>query len=365
MNADLWKYNIIPYVTKNVYYKLLLTNKEINYYCLHGTPTFVHQIKNVNYWTPQICQRFKNIRLSFNYNGKIQPDISHMSNLYNLIYFNNNLYKNLYLENFTNLHHLSTDLMISYTTLCKLINLESIYIYFTELNCEALLKMPHLKSLTYFPLKDKICSKMGEIINRLSLTSLSLMYSNIKNEHLTNLNLNKLMIKNSPFITNDGIKHMNKLKSLTLIGGSITDQILKKLNLNDLTISHCNDITNDGIKNMISLKELNISFSNITNEGLLKLNLEKLSISSCDITIDGFKHMSNLKSLSCENKESDLQYFNLEELSIDLQYLENGEIINNMSNLKYVNIYGSDTPLLDNIINMLSDKGINVNAQIY
>lgn len=76
MIADIFRYEILPYVTINTFKILLLINREINYYCLNGVTSFIIKYNNK-------INIIKSIKYHVDYN-----ETSKLSNE-----LNNNIYK--------------------------------------------------------------------------------------------------------------------------------------------------------------------------------------------------------------------------------------------------------------------------------
>lgn len=123
--------------------------------------------------------------------------------------------------------------------------------------------------------------------------------------------LQHLGLRCNQTITNDGIKNMTSLTSLNIqryygIDNCIGNAGLKKLNLNTLNISLNPRISDRGIEHMTNLKYLFVDGrnSNITNTGLRNLNLYYLSANNNDkITNEGIEHMTDLFVVYAENND--------------------------------------------------------------
>lgn len=155
----------------------------------------------------------------------------------------------------------------------------------------------------------------GNIVTNLDYDQ-SMIYPEITDKGLQNLNLEILEIIWNDNITDNGIKHMN-LKHL-MSNQNITDEGIKNMNLDILFLNN-NNITNEGIKHM-NLKTLTLGcFSNITDDAIKNMKLKNLTLfDTNNITNDGIKNM-NLCSLTLSDNET-ITYEGIKHM--DLQFLQ-------------------------------------------
>ena len=107
MNSDIVQYNILPYINDSTYSNLLLVNKDFYNYCLNGITNFIHELDPNKLWDKNMCNKYKNIKLSLNLhnNNKItDEEIKHLKNIYSLNLWNNNKITDEGIRNLTNLH---------------------------------------------------------------------------------------------------------------------------------------------------------------------------------------------------------------------------------------------------------------------
>ena len=99
----------------------------------------------------------------------------------------------------------------------------------------------------------------------------------------------RLALSGSCNVTDDGVKHLKRLRLLHVGKSFITDDGIKHLKLDTLFAGNVSLITDDGIRHMISLRTLFVyNNPNITDRGIELLHLTQLiALNGCGITDKG------------------------------------------------------------------------------
>lgn len=216
----MFKYEILPYIDRLTFDKLLCVNKEINDYSKTGVTSLSVKIRldwDINLWKQRPSVKVDiDLGVAYDKDGK----------------FTSNPYmQNNDIMNMTNIH--SLDLTSNFRITDKGIqnlNLQELYLWNNK---------------------------------------------NITNEGIKHMNLRILDLDGNDMITNEGIKHLNLYKLCLSWNTNITDEGIMHMNLYELEIGCSKTITDDGIKHMTNLCEIRI-YDEVEKMGISQKLLDKL-----------------------------------------------------------------------------------------
>jgi hypothetical protein len=195
---DIWKYIILPYVTKPLYGKIICLNQELNNYCQEGLTTINIKISNnkeeILKW---LIRKNIYIILNLSYNSTIIDDnLKLLLNLRKLYLYNNNTITDESLKLLVNLRTIGLDNNSTITddSLKLLVNLRTLY-------------LDNNSTITDGSLKLLVNLRTLYLYNNRTITDDSLKLL---------VNLRTFGLDNDSTITDDSLKLLVNLRTLYL-----------------------------------------------------------------------------------------------------------------------------------------------------